>query len=90
VSGDPGSPQFGEESFVAGKDSEMIQLKNGRKLADVIHRAISDSVITMAEYEEITHVASQDGIIDAQEKVLLKELNALIANKTVTFGKSSG
>jgi hypothetical protein len=68
----------------------MVQLKNGRKLAEVIHKAIEDSVITMAEYEEITHVASQDGIIDAQEKVLLKELNALIANKTVTFGKSSG
>jgi hypothetical protein len=90
VLGESGSPQFGAGSFVAGRGSEMIQLENGRKLADVIHRAISDSVITMAEYEEITHVASQDGIIDAQEKVLLKELNALIANKTVTFGKSSG
>lgn len=67
----------------------MIHMKNGRKLADVIHRAISDSVITMAEYEEVTHVASQDGIIDAQEKVLLKELNALIADNTVRFGKSS-
>jgi hypothetical protein len=90
VLGESGSPQFGAGSFVAGRGAEMIQLENGRKLADVIHRAISDSVITMAEYEEITHVASQDGIIDAQEKVLLKELNALIANKTVTFGKSSG
>lgn len=67
----------------------MIQMKNGRKLADVIDRAISDSVITMDEYEEITSVASQDGIIDAQEKALLRELNALIANKTVRFGKSS-
>lgn len=67
----------------------MIQMRNGRKLADVIHRAINDSVITMDEYEEITSVASQDGIIDAQEKALLRELNALIANKTVRFGKSS-
>jgi hypothetical protein len=71
------------------EELQMIQMKNGRKLADVIHRAISDSVITMDEYEEITSVASQDGIIDAQEKALLRELNALIANKTVRFGKSS-
>ncbi len=65
----------------------MIQMKSGRKLAEVIHRAINDSVITMAEYEEINHVASQDGIVDAQEKALLRELNALIADKTVRFGK---
>jgi hypothetical protein len=67
----------------------MIEMKRGRKLADVIRKAINDSVITMAEYEEITSVASQDGIIDAQEKALLRELNALIADKTVRFGKSS-
>ena len=67
----------------------MIEMKHGRKLADVIRKAINDSVITMAEYEEITSVASQDGIIDAQENALLRELNALIADKTVRFGKSS-
>ena len=67
----------------------MIQMKSGKKLAQVIEKAIKDSVITLDEYEEITSVATQDGIIDAQEKALLRELNALIANKTVTFGKSS-
>ena len=67
----------------------MIVTKSGQKLAEVIEKAIADSVITMAEYEEITHVASQDGIIDTQEAALLRELNALIADKTVRFGKSS-
>jgi hypothetical protein len=67
----------------------MIVTKKGRTLAEVIKKAIDDSVITMAEYEEITSVASEDGILDKHEKALLKELNALIANKTITFGKSS-
>jgi hypothetical protein len=75
--------------FFVEKELEMIQMKNGRNLAEVIRKAIDDSVITMAEYEEITHVASQDGIIDTQEAALLRELNALIADKTVRFGKSS-
>jgi hypothetical protein len=55
----------------------------------VIEKAIKDSVITMAEYEEITSVAYEDGALDKRERALLRELNALIANKTVTFGKSS-
>jgi len=66
----------------------MIVTKKGQTLAEVIKKAIDDSVITFAEYEEITSVASEDGILDKHEKALLKELNALIANKTITFGKS--
>jgi hypothetical protein len=66
----------------------MIITKKGKTLAEVIQKAIEDSVITMVEYEEITSVASEDGILDNHEKALLKQLNALIANKTITFGKS--
>ena len=67
----------------------MIVTKKGRTLEDVIKKAIEDSVITMAEYEEITSVASDDGVLDNHEKALLRELNNMIANKTITFGKSS-
>ncbi len=67
----------------------MIVTKKGQTLAEVIKKAIDDSVITMAEYEEINSVASEDGILDNHEKALLKQLNALIANKTITFGKKS-
>jgi len=67
----------------------MLVTKSGQKLADVIEKAIENSVMTMAEYEEIMSIASQDGLIDAHEKALLKELNDLIANKTIKFGKSS-
>ena len=66
----------------------MIVTKSGKKLAEVIEKAIADSVITMAEYEEIMCVASQDAVTDNHERSLLKQLNALIANKTITFGKS--
>ena len=66
----------------------MVVTKSGKKLAEVIEKAIADSVITMAEYQEIMSVASQDGILDAHEEALLRELNNLIANKTVWYGKS--
>ena len=66
----------------------MTVTRKGQTLEDVIQKAIEDSVITMAEYEEISSVASEDGILDNHEKALLKQLNALIANKTITFGKS--
>jgi hypothetical protein len=66
----------------------MIITKAGQNLAQVIEKAIADSVMTMAEYEEIMSIASQDGMVDNHEKALLKQLNALIANKTITFGKS--
>ncbi len=66
----------------------MIVTKKGQNLADLIKKAIEDSVITINEYEEIMSVASEDGILDKHEEALLKQLNELIANKTVTFGKS--
>ena len=63
----------------------MLVTKGGKKLAEVIQKAIEDSVMTMAEYEEIMSVTSQDGVIDNHEKALLRELNDLIANRTVTL-----
>jgi hypothetical protein len=66
----------------------MIVTKKGQTLAEVIKKAIEDSVMTMAEYEEITSAASEDGVLDNHEKTLLRELNNMIANKTIRFGKS--
>jgi len=57
--------------------------KSGKKLEDLIKKAIDDHVILNSEYEEIIHLAHEDGIIDAHERVLLQELNDLIADKTV-------
>ena len=63
----------------------MTVTKKGQTLADVINKAIEDSVITITEYEEIMSVASDDGILDNHEKALLRELNDMIANRTLTL-----
>jgi hypothetical protein len=66
---------------------QMLVTKSGKKLAEAIEKAIADSEITLTEYEEIMSVAARDDAVDKHEKALLKQLNALIANKTITFGK---
>ncbi len=57
--------------------------KSGGKLADLIKRAIDDGKLTTSEYEQILSLADADGMIDAQEKKLLTQLQELLANKTV-------
>ena len=61
--------------------------RSGQDLAKVIAKAIEDSVITINEYEEILSIAGQDSHIDKHEKALLKQLNALIAEKVVVLKK---
>jgi hypothetical protein len=61
----------------------MMSTKSGIELANVIKKAINDHLITKAEYEEIIHLAHQDGIIDDHEQILLKEFNAMIADGTI-------
>lgn len=57
--------------------------KSGQTLEQVIKKAIEDHLITNAEYEEIIHLANEDGHIDKHEKILLQELKDMIADKTV-------
>jgi hypothetical protein len=57
--------------------------KSGKKLEHVIKKAIEDHQITNAEYEEIIHLAHDDGHIDKHEKILLQELKKMIADKSV-------
>ncbi|HEY9161834.1 MAG TPA: hypothetical protein VIS94_12230 [Desulfomonilia bacterium] len=57
--------------------------KSGLKLEEVIKKAIDDHVINNSEYEEIIELIHADGMVDAHERLLMQELNDLIANKTV-------
>lgn len=57
--------------------------ESGRRLEEVIKKAIADHVIKNSEYEEIISLLHADGVIDAHERVLMQELNNLIADKTV-------
>jgi hypothetical protein len=57
--------------------------ESARRLSDKIKQAIDDNKITNAEYEEIMNIATEDHIIDSQEKRLLQELQLMIENGTV-------
>jgi uncharacterized protein YutE (UPF0331/DUF86 family) len=52
-------------------------------LAETINRAIEDHIITNSEYEEILRIANEDGVIDPEERALLRQLQEMIADKTV-------
>lgn len=55
------------------------------RLKEVIEKAIADLKITQKEYEQILEVATEDGKIDHQERVLLSQLQELIARKVVVL-----
>ena len=57
--------------------------KSGKKLEEVIKKAIDDYQISNDEYEEIIHLAHEDGVIDKHEQVLLNELQRMISDKMV-------
>jgi hypothetical protein len=61
----------------------MKPSNSAQKLAETINRAIEDHKITNAEYEEILHIANEDGIIDPEERALLSLLQEMIADKSV-------
>jgi hypothetical protein len=58
--------------------------ESGKKLADVIRKAISDCEITSSEYDQILAVANDDQHIDSQERQLLSQLQQMIGNGTIT------
>ena len=53
--------------------------ETGEKLAEMIKKAIRDCELTTSEHDQILAIADQDGVIDSQEKNLLKQLQDLIA-----------
>jgi transcriptional regulator CtsR len=61
--------------------------KSSLHLREKIEKAIDDEVITREEYDEIIHIALEDGVIDKHEKALLSELQQMIEDKVVKFAK---
>lgn len=57
--------------------------ESAQRLREKILTAIEDHKITRAEYDEIIHIATEDGQIDSQEKALLAELHNMIEDKSV-------
>lgn len=57
--------------------------RQGFLLRELIDNAIRDERITAAEYDRIIQQANADGVIDAEERVLLATLQAMLADGTV-------
>jgi len=62
----------------------MKLTKSGLELKELIEKAIKDCVITNSEYEEVMQMANKDGVIDDHEQRLLSQLQALLANGTLS------
>jgi hypothetical protein len=61
-----------------------MKLSQGAKnIRVVIEQAMEDHQITKAEYDRIIHEATEDGHIDPQEQALLRELQEMIADKSI-------
>lgn len=61
----------------------MALSTSAARLKKLIDKAIEDHRLTHKEYEEIIHLANEDGVIDHQEQALLQQLQELIADKSV-------
>ena len=61
----------------------MPEGDTGSKLSELIKKAIDDCELTVSEYNEILKLADADSVIDSQERALLNQLHALLANGTV-------
>lgn len=57
--------------------------RQGEMLRELIDNAIRDERITATEYDQIIQQANADGIIDAEERVLLATLQSMLADGTV-------
>ena len=57
--------------------------ETGGRLAEMIKKAIRDCELTTSEHDQILAIADRDGVIDSQEKNLLRQLQDLIANGTI-------
>ena len=61
--------------------------ESAKRLKDMIENAIEDGIITPEEYDQIIHIASEDNVIDRHEQALLQQLQEMLADKSVRFGK---
>jgi hypothetical protein len=53
------------------------------RIREKIDKAIVDHQITHDEYELIIAIAYEDGVLDAHEKALLKQLQEMIEHKEI-------
>ena len=57
--------------------------ETGGKLSSMIKKAIDDGKLTNTEHAQILALADEDGVIDAQEKNQLRQLQEMLSNGTI-------
>ena len=68
---------------------ENMNVSSGAvRLREAIDKAVEDGFITREEYDRIITIASEDGEIDAQEQLLLKEFHQMIYDKDIKMRKA--
>ncbi len=65
--------------------NKLTMSSSAGKLKELIIKAIDDHKLTREEYDMIIHLASEDGVIDKQEQILLEQLHDMIENRSVRF-----
>ena len=58
------------------------------RLREAIDKAVEDGFITWDEYDRINTIAAEDGEIDSQEQVLLKEFHQMIYDKDIKIKRA--
>ena len=61
----------------------MHDAEPGRKLSELMKKAIADCELTHSEHQQIVALAHADHVADAQEQQLLAQLQQMIANGTI-------
>ena len=57
--------------------------KSAGLLREMINKAIGNQKLTRHEYDTIINLASEDGVVDEQEKVLLAELHRMLDDRSL-------
>jgi hypothetical protein len=65
------------------KENRMQDSEPGKRLGELIKKAIADCELTHSEHQEIITLAHSDLVIDDQERQLLAQLQQMVANGAI-------
>jgi hypothetical protein len=57
--------------------------KSAHLLREMINKAIDNHKLTRYEYDTIINLASEDGVVDEQERALLAQLHAMLDDRSL-------
>jgi RecB family exonuclease len=61
----------------------MTKHQESHRLLDKVKAAMEDLEVTASEYREIMEMANADGHVDATERAILAQFNAMINDGTI-------